>query len=216
MKSTDKTFSIGIDLDIPEVQKVKEYTHKEFGNYYNFPPHIGITMTAIDPDFVEKAFDYSINYFSNKGTIKTKLSNLIYEVKTLEPDETLIKLKVLGPELYNIHKEMLGYLSTNYKNDYIREKDMERIESGKVSGKKLENIKKYGFSYVMDMYNPHITVAVIKNKLITSDLKKRISTDLSGVEGGDIEIKNIHIIYHTSPKLQTDTKVIRREDIVLG
>jgi|GEM_PF-4023640 len=215
MKPTDKTFSIGVDLVIPKLTKVKKYLHKDFDNRYNFPPHVGITITAIDPKYLENAFNYCKQYFKDIKSFRTKVSPLSYKVSDNNPLETFIDLKIVGPKLYKIHKETTIFLSDNYKGGYVREKDFERVKKGLVKGVKSKNIKKYGFAYCMGLYNPHITVGVLQTNILTPELKGRIKSDLKGIEGGEVEIKNIHIIYHTSPKVQTESKVIKRFDIVL-
>lgn len=214
-KPTDKTFSVGLDLHIPKLKKLKEYLHKHYKNNYNFPPHVGIAMTAINPKKVDKAFEYVLSYFKPKKAFTTSTSNIIYYKNRVQQNNTMVQLDLNGSELPSMHKEILSFLSQNYKENYVREKDFERIKNNLLDEKSKDYVLRYGFSHVMDLFKPHITVANLLNEYVTDSLKEKIEKDLKGIANSVVEIKNIHIIYHTSPKIQTDTKVIRREDIVL-
>lgn len=212
---TNKTFSVGVDLKLPKLNKIKEYLHKNYNNKYNFPAHIGITLIPINNKCASDAILHCKNYFTNHKPIKVKLSKIIYEPNSLNPDETMITIKVISKELKQIHKDLLISLNKNYRDRRIRQKDYQRIKQGILTGGKLQNVINYGFAYVLKLYNPHLTIGSIPTKFVTKELKQKISNQLKGIENSTIYLKNIHILYHTNPKVQTQSKVIKGVNILL-
>lgn len=213
--STDKTFSIGTNLNIPQVDKVKKFLKENCENKYDFPAHLGIVMTAINPEKLDAAFNYCENYFKDYKKIPARMSEIKYFKDNSSPENTMIEIDVIEETLQNLHKNLVEYFSKNFKDNFIRSKDFERIQNNTLGDKEKENCFKYGFSYVLDLYKPHITIGSIPTKYLDEKLKEKIANDLKGVEDGFITIDNIHIIYHTHPKIQTESVTIKRLDIKL-
>lgn len=212
---TDKAFSIGVDLHIPKLEKLKDYLYKNCENKFNFPPHLGITYTCIQEKNLDEVFNYSINYFKNIKAFKTDVSNVIYSEDSINKGNIMMQLNVTGNELAKMHKETLTYICKNYKGNTIRAKDYERIKQGNLDDKRKEYAIKYGFSHVLDLYKPHITIGTVPKKYVTKDLKEKIEKDLKGVAGGQVEIKYVHIIYHTNPVIQTESVQLKQVNLTL-
>lgn len=121
------------------------------GSYF---PHASLYMVQIDTDRLEEISAKLIDIANNASKI------------SLEPKEYHQEWGYLDIEY---HRELASDLlqmqvvnAINPLRDGLRDKDKERLKTA--TGKELENIEKYGYRSIGELFAPHITITRFTNR----------------------------------------------------
>lgn len=171
------------------IHNAKELTGVSYPNHETSVPHITLYSCKFD---------------------EHKFEDLIHELKELKLAAFSIKLSHLslvanskGKNLFasigfqnsaplqKIHEEVLR-VANGLRGTLIREKDVDRFNKAIYSPEKFEHIKKYGYEYSKEYFDPHITLGEV-NKDDTkkaTELKKLLQV----VEGAEIPVDRISVL----------------------
>ena len=153
-----------------------------------------------------------IEYINQQKPFTVTISDLRYEEKNK------FFYVALDGEMIMKHHENITLLLNKYRENYIREKDLERLRNKDFDDISTKYLTDYGYARVFDNYKSHITVGnyTIENV----DLKKlenRLREILKPILNKDVEIDNIHGVIHTdSANSQADMKLIWEETFKLN
>jgi len=210
-KTTKNTVSIGTQIHETKIMEAKTYLKKEFNNKYDIDPHFNFLIMAM-PDYrvkdMEMLFD---KYFKSKLPLKIKLGNLQYEVK-----HKFFSIPMLGSEVMDFHKELISILNP-IRDDYIREKDLQRINENRTDEEETQNILNYGYLRVLHKFIPHITIGNIQNNsdIDIQPVKNTLDNILGNLYQSDITISKIYVSFIEDAEIQSDYKWLWEKDYIL-
>lgn len=213
LKPINTVFSVDSILEIKELIDAKLLMNEEYGNKYShIPPHLAYTIMP----FPEKNFELGkkdlIEYIKKQKAFKVHISDLEYEEK-----KNFFYVALSG-DMIKQHHENITRMLHRYRDNYIREKDLERLKLGEYDETSTKYLKEYGYARVFDNYKTHITVGnyTVKN-VDLKRLEKRLRGILKPILNKDVEIDNIHGVIHTdSPNNQSEMKLIWEETFKLN
>jgi len=211
MKSINTVFSTDSVLEIPEIVDAKEILNKEYGSKYFIPiTHMGYSIVPCPEYNFENIKEDILEYIS-----KQKPYKIVFKELVIQPESHFVYLKIEGTDPKRIHKE-ITIISNKYRDDYVREKDLERLEEGKFNDLERQYLEEYGYTRVMDLYKSHITIGSFDMDTEIEEVEKRLQKILKPILNKEIVIDNIHPIFHTDTKeSQLGMKVIWEEVIKL-
>lgn len=129
----------------------------------NFYPHI----TIYSPEYPIYNFEKIINRMEK---VSKKLSKTKFKFEKLDSIDGYIGTSAYySKEMRKIHKTIINEFNP-LREGYIREK----FCNSNISKEEKENIQKYGHPYLMNLYNPHITITRLKNEKIAKKIAKEI------------------------------------------
>ena len=213
LKPINTVFSVDSILEIEELIEAKLLMNKEYGNKYtHIPPHLAYTIMPFPEKNFEQGKKELIEYINKQKPFTIKISNLMYEEK-----DKFFYVSLDGEMIKEHHKNITNMLN-KYRDNYIREKDFEKLNLGGFDEISTKYLIDYGYSRVFDNYKTHITVGnyTIEN-VDMKKLENRLRDILKPILNKDIEIDNIHGVIHTdSANSQADMKLIWEETFKLN
>lgn len=192
-KRTNTVFSVDSILNIKELVDAKNLMNENYGNQYShIPPHLAYTIMPFPEDNLEIGKKELVEYVQQQKPFNVNLSDLMYEEKSK------FFYVALDGEMIRKHHEYITLLLNKYRENYIREQDLERLRNkdfDKVSQKYLID---YGYARVFENYRTHVTVGnfTIENVNV-DDLKNKLTKILEPILNKSINIDNIHAVFHT-------------------
>ncbi|MGI5898046.1 MAG: DUF1045 domain-containing protein [Candidatus Dojkabacteria bacterium] len=207
-KPINTSFSVDSILEIKEIVDAKILMNQVYGNQYShIPPHLTYTIIPFPRKNFELGRKDLIAYIQEQKPFKARISDLEYEEKN-----KFFYVSLSGDMIKQHHKNITLILN-KYRDNYIREKDLERLKLGSFDDISMKYLQDYGYTRVFDNYRTHITIGnyTIENV----DLKKlenRLRDILEPILNKEIEINNIHGMFYTdSAKSQDDIEPIWEE-----
>lgn len=210
-KTTKTTVSIGTQIHETKIMEAKTYLKKEFNNKYDIDPHFNFLIMAM-PDYrikdMERLFE---KYFNNMHPLKIKLGNLEYEEK-----HKFFSIPMLGKEVMDFHKELISILNP-IRDDYIREKDLLRINENRTDEEETQNILDYGYLRVLNKFIPHITIGNIQNdeNVDIQQVKDTLNNILGNLYQSEITISEIYVSFIEDAEIQSDYKWLWEKEYIL-
>lgn len=119
----------------------------------NFFPHISLYMLQLNERGLKETLDFLSTVAVKNKILEAKVFNYHYENDYL--DIEYIKSK----DFITLQKQIINGL--NPIRDGLRERDKERLADA--TGETRENILKYGYRSVGNLFNPHLTFTRFKN-----------------------------------------------------
>ena len=213
LKPINIVFSADSILEIKELIEAKILMNEEYGNKYShIPPHLAYTIMP----FPEKNFELGkndlIEYIRKQKAFKVHISDLEYEEKNN------FFYVALSGDMIKQHHESITTLLNKYRENYIREKDLERLKFGDFDEVAAKYLIDYGYARVFKNYRTHITIGnyTVEN-VDLKKLEKRLRNILKPILNKDVEIDNIHGVIHTdSPNSQAEMQLIWEETFKLN
>ncbi len=190
----------------------KEEAGVYYQNHESSIPHITLYSCRFDDskysELVEKLREIKMEKFlAHLGKLqisKHDKNNNIFVAFEIEDAGKLLEL----------HEKVLE-IANPLRGSLIREKDVKRFEKGIFTAEEFSAIEKYGYQYVKQYFNPHITIGEIQND--DPELLTLLRDHLVGLEGAIIPIEKIFvkILRRTVPE---DKKIYESEltEILIG
>jgi hypothetical protein len=212
MQPINTVFSTDSVLDIPEIVEAKEILNKEYGSKYFIPiTHMGYSIVPCPKYNFEKIKEEILEYIS-----KQKPYKIVFKELVIQPESHFVYLKTEGKDPKRIHEEITK-ISNKYRDDYVREKDLERLDEGKFNDLEKQYLKEYGYTRVMDLYKSHITIGSFDMDTDIEEVENKLQRILEPILNKEIVVDNIHPIFHTDSKgSQLGMQVIWEEVIKLS
>ncbi|MGD2158182.1 MAG: DUF1045 domain-containing protein [Anaerolineales bacterium] len=202
-KTTDKCLSVTFQVENPNIEETKVYLEKNFDSIYTIRPHITFSITPIPTRNLENAKKAIENFLSDKKGFIVRLKGL-----AVDPKNRFFYLKVQNGGISKFHADLVASLN-KYRDGYIREKDVERIEQGYYNPSQIQNIVDYGFPRVLDLYRPHITLGNIPDVQVDIEqVKSKLVEILSNSAEGNIHISDVFVHYFSDAINQSQMEVI--------
>ena len=199
-----KYIKMGLSFQISQDVSNKAISiSKKFGSKYkskfvldgkNFYPHITIYPPYYPVDNLQQVFKAIGRVSNNLKTIK-----MVFSKVESKYGYVAVGFK-LNPEVKKLHELMLETLSP-LRDGYIDVKYSTSEYKERFSDKELENIEKYGYAHVMDLYvNPHISLMRLESESKAKELASEIEWDIKtfmidklvlhriGKNGGAVEV----------------------------
>ncbi len=213
LKPINTVFSVDSILEIDELIEAKLLMNKEYGNKYtHIPPHLAYTIIPFPEKNFEQGKKDLIEYIKKQKPFNVHISDLEYEEK-----ENFFYVSLSGDMITQHHKNITNMLN-KYRDNYIREKDLEKLKLGSFDEISTKYLIDYGYARVFDNYRTHITVGnyTIEN-VDLKKLEKRLRDILKPILNKEVEIDNIHgVILTDSASSQADMKVIWEDTFKLN
>ncbi len=198
-------FSVNSILNIRELVQAKLLMNNKYGNQYShIPPHIGFTIMPFPQENLEKGIHDLEEYIQQQKPFPVHISNLIYNDK-----DKFFYVDLSGEMIKKHHKNITRMLN-KYRMNYIREKDIERLNNKDFDEQSIKYLSKYGYSKVFDNYLTHITIGnfTVENVNV-KELRTELEKILQPTLNRDIILNNIHGVFHTdSANNQSEMKQI--------
>ncbi|MGD8744472.1 MAG: 2'-5' RNA ligase family protein [Candidatus Woesebacteria bacterium] len=201
-KTIDTCLSAGTRFDIKEIAKAKKYL-KKYDNRYDLPPHLTYAISPFPEKNLKKVEKESDKYFKNLKSFSFKIGKLEFDER-----KNFFYLPIKSKKVMRIHKDMLELLN-KYREGYIREKDLERIEKGLLNPEEIKLIKKYGYFRVLDNFIPHLTIGNVEaKKEEIVNIKNELIEILKNLSKRSIQVNEVRVHLHTDSKIQSKMKSI--------
>ncbi|MFH0952228.1 MAG: DUF1045 domain-containing protein [Patescibacteria group bacterium] len=204
-KLTNTCFAVSSVIENKTLAQAKTYLRDNFGNIYNQPPHITYSLIPIKGVYLEPLKEEIDRYFLNTNKFDLQLTDLMTDT---DKDDEFISIHFADDSaIRKIHADILT-ITNKYRNGYIRTKDLKRINDGVYTSDKIDNIKKYGYSRVLDDYHPHITIGNITSEGADLEgLEKDIKKQLAEVINSQLVIDNIRAIFYQDAEREAEMKI---------
>ncbi len=203
LKPINTVFSVDSILDFKELVNAKVIMNTEYGNKYtHIPPHLAYTIMPFPKESLQEGIQDLSEYIRNQKPFKVRIENLEFEEKN-----NFFFVDILGDEIRRHHENITNILN-KYRDNFLREKDLIRLEKGDFDSKETENLKEYGNARVFDRFKTHVTIGnfTIPN-VDTTKLKDTLTEILRPILNREIFIDNIHGVFHTdSANSQSEMK----------
>jgi len=172
------------------------FISKKFGSKYkskfildgkNFYPHI----TIYPADYPAKNLQYILDGIENVST-RFKPVKMIFSKIEYHGGYIMVYFEQT-PEIQELHKRIVETLD-GFRDNYINDKysDLEYLDVKGFNNLEKENIKKYGYPYVMDCYyHPHLSLIKLED---VEDVKTIIDSIDWDIESFDINKLVLHKI----------------------
>ncbi|MGD8752120.1 MAG: 2'-5' RNA ligase family protein [Anaerolineales bacterium] len=202
-KTIDKCLSVTFQVENPNIEEAKKYLEKNFDSIYSINPHITFSITPIPARNLENAKKAIEDFFSDRKGFIVRLQGI-----AANPKSRFLYLKVQSGGISKLHADLVALLN-KYRDGYIREKDVGRIEQGYYNPSQIQNIVDYGFPRVMDLYQPHITLGNIPDGQVDIEqVKSKLVEILANSAEGNIHISNVMVHYFSDAINQSQLEVI--------
>ncbi|KKQ12735.1 MAG: hypothetical protein US30_C0017G0001 [Candidatus Moranbacteria bacterium GW2011_GWF2_36_839] len=145
----------------------KEISEKEKAYFIldnkNFYPHITIYTSEYPNCNIKKILD-------KVEKISKKLSGVKFKFKKIDDDYGYVGVVMhRSKEIRKIHEIIISELNP-LREGHIREK----FHNSDLSKEEKENIQKYGYPNLINLYSPHITITRLKNEKNAREISKEI------------------------------------------
>ena len=205
LKPINTVFSVDSILDIKALIDAKILMNEKYGNKYShIPPHLAYTIMPFPQNSLEKGIDSLTLYVKKQKPFEVHISDLEYEEK-----DNFFYVDIQGKTIRQHHENITKILNA-YRDNYVREKDLLRLENGDFDEKASKYLTESGNARVHDNFKTHVTIGnfTIQNVDIQK-LKKDLESILEPILNKDIIIDNIHGVFHTdSVNNQSEMKQI--------
>jgi len=124
-----------------------------------FYPHI----TIYSPEYPVDNLD---DIISSVGELAKSSKHLVFDAKGITTHQDFITISLeASPDVQKIHAEIVNKLNP-LRAGQIREK----YQQATYSPEQQENIKKYGYPNVLELYHPHITITRLKDEGVATKI----------------------------------------------
>ena len=203
-KPINTCLSVDFLIDSDQLAKAKNYLAVKYGNIYNFAPHATLSICPFPQYNLKKVIPRLETVIRDQSVFRCTLGTILFE-----PKRRFYSIPIEGDTLFSFHQELF-LLSNEYRDGYVREKDVEKIAKHERTDEEVELIEKYGYFRVMENYHPHITIGNIEN--ISGFEEYTVTGKLEELLGKDIpqtfEVKEIEVIFHTDSETQSEMQNI--------
>ncbi|MEK7595399.1 MAG: DUF1045 domain-containing protein [Patescibacteria group bacterium] len=210
-KPTNTVFSVDSIIENEAIIGAKRMMNDHYGNRYShIPPHLSYAIVPFPEFNFEKAKAALLAYIKQQKPYTLEFSDLKYDEKN-----NLFSVEVLGKDIRKLHEDINNLLNA-YRDNCVRAKDLERVNSGHFSQKELEYLNKYGYARVFECFKPHISIGNFTIQDVdVKKLTKTLKSLLSSVLNKSVVLNNIHAVFHTDAVNQLDMKVIWEDTFTL-
>lgn len=207
----DTVLSVDSIVENETIIKVKRLMNEKYGNKYShIPPHLSYALVPLPVSNLEKAKNELVDYINNQRPYTVEFSELKYGERN-----NIFFIEILGKEINHLHQDITSLLNV-YRENCVRTKDLERVNSDYFTEQELEYIKKYGYSRVFDCYKPHITIGNFTVPDVNvKELNDTLKELLSDLYKQRTVINNIHVSLHYDADNQSNMKVIWEDTFLL-
>lgn len=185
---------------------------REYGSSYTNEPHISYAFSPI-PEFnlpvVKKIlsdFFLTIPEFSiNFGPVK------------LVEKHKFFYIQVKDPRIEQLHHQ-LTLLLNDYRDGYLRSKDVERLKAGYYSKEQEKMINRFGYARVFHEFESHISLGNLENNKTGFDLHKifrNLENNLFTLKKEKYLIDEVVAVYYEDSNFNENNKYIWRKNIKL-
>ena len=200
LKPINTLLSLSSILDLKEFREAKILLNTKYGNIYNFlPPHLTYTLLPLPEENLELAKEALTEYVKKQKKFKVHISDLIYE-----EEKKFFYVALSGDMIKKHHEDLINLLNV-YRENYIREKDLKRLNTGHFDEQSIKYLKEYGYSRVFKNFTSHITIGnyTVENVNVKK-LEKELRKILKNVLEKDIVIDNIEGVFCTDSDTTQD------------
>lgn len=211
---SDKSLSVGFDINDRNITKSKVWFGQKWPNNYNLSPHIGLVFLPLPEDTYRSAMESAFKFISNwRIKPNTVIRQIAFEINREE--DVFVKFLIDKNWIEGQHNLLLNHLIEFRPLGMIRLKDLERVKENKYSAEEVKNLYNYGFIKSKNLFDPHITLGLIKKEDWNGDTETVIKNRFRGLINHKVMLDRVHIIYHTDAAKQINMKTIDRFDIKL-
>src|SRR3990172_10371077 len=205
LKTTKQSLSVYSPVNIPLLKKVKIWLKEKYGSSYKNILHISYVFSPI-PEFNIPAVKRELfNYFSKFHSYKIKIGSVYLNKK-----KKFFYLKINHPQILKMHNE-LTLLVNKYRNNYFREKDLERMKKDYYSEEELKMLKRFGYARVFKTFEPHISLGDLEHNIENINLDeilKQLQTKLHPLINKEYLIDSAVVVYYQDSSWNTEGKFI--------
>jgi hypothetical protein len=121
-----------------------------------------------------------------------------------EKEKKFFYVALSGEMIKKHHGNLINLLNV-YRENYIREKDLKRLNTGHFDEQSIKYLKEYGYSRVFKNFTSHITIGnyTVEN-VDVKKLEKELRGILKNVLEKDIVIDNIEGVFCTDSDTTQD------------
>jgi hypothetical protein len=209
-KPINTCLSVSSDIDNKIIARAKDFLTLNYKNHFNLSPHLSYAICPFPEDNLEKIKEELDKYFLGKSPFVFQLLDLAYEEKN-----KFFSISLAGEEIMKLHTDLVN-LFNKYRSGCIREKDITRINDGKIGDKEIQLIKNYGYFRIFENFTPHITIGNVEtNEEEVPNITKKLNEILIGLVGKSIEVDKIKVMWHTDSEVQSEMKSMWEKEYVL-
>ncbi|HLD03965.1 MAG TPA: DUF1045 domain-containing protein [Candidatus Dojkabacteria bacterium] len=205
MKTTKQCLSIYSPVNIPQLNKVKTWMKDKYGSSYRNIPHISYVFSPIPEFNIPAVKKVLIDYFTNIHKFKLKIGPVLLNKK-----KKFFYLKVNHPQVINVHNE-LTLLINKYRNNYFREKDLERMKNNYYSAEELKMLKRFGYARVYKTFDPHISLGDLEKNsenVILDEILKQLQSKLHPLVNKNYLVETAVVVYYQDSSWNSEGKFI--------
>ncbi len=203
LQPINTVLSVDSILNIKELIDAKVLMNENYGNKYShIPPHLAYTIMPCHEDRLQEGIALIENYISNQKAFQVNISELIYEEYN-----KFYYVEITGKEIKEHHEKITTMLN-QLRDNYVREKDLLRINNGDFNAKESNYLINFGNARVFDNFKTHVTIGNFTvDNVNVGKLTKELKSILNPILNRDIIIDNIHGVFHTdSAKNQSEMR----------
>ena len=196
--------SVSSFIDNLAIKEAKDYLVRNYSSVYSISPHISFHISPLPEQKLSQA-KQEIDWYINKlHPFEINLCGLAVNL-----EKRFFYIQVEAKEIYNLHLGLVAILN-KYRDNYIREKDAERIQSGDYDEVQIANIRQYGFPRVLEAFNPHITIGNLPNNKKGIDIysvKEKLELILGTTVNSRQILYDMVAMYHSDAQFQSQMKI---------
>lgn len=195
IKTIKTELAVMSSFELDALVEAKTLMNDKYGNKYpQMPPHLSYFLMPFPEHNLNRAKEILNEYISAQFQFDIYLSDLIYE-----KENKFFYVSVTG-ETITTHHEYLTKSLNKYRENHIREKDLEKLKSGALDNTSIEYVLKYGYARVFDNFKAHITIGSCEVEGVNHDeLAKQLKGILAPVLGKSYKVECMDALFYTSP-----------------
>jgi len=144
-------------------------------------PHI----TIYSPEYPAVNYDKVLNGVKD---LTNEFGNIKLTYDKIINTEGFIGVKfVLSPEIIEMHEKIIAKFNPLRESHYKKKYDTPAYKM-KISAQKEENINNYGYPDVMSLYNPHLTIIRLEDKIKADELANELNWGLDSFTADTIAV----------------------------
>jgi 2'-5' RNA ligase len=208
-------YIVSIRITFPEkisavLKQEKDRFVREYGSGYTSEPHITLYIGR----YTEEGFSKLIRDLQELSIEPFTISLLKPKVTLEGSHHNFYVVDISNKEqLRELHAKVLE-IAVRYRSTDLREKDRQRLEQKLYGNAECENLNRYGYARVLQLFEPHITLGEIDIDDPQPELAD-VQKNLKEIEGEKIVVSNLTVFFHGRKQGEGQAKLLAEVTVPL-